>query len=914
VPLHAAKSPATSNTTAAIIAPTYARVSYGETPWQVMDVWLAKSDSPAPIAVYIHGGAWEGGSRGSIQRLGLRPLLDAGISVVAIDYRLITPAIKAGIQPPVRWPMGDAARAIQFIRSKAAEWNLDKKRMGLMGGSAGACTSLWMAMHDDMADPKSTDPIARESTRVSCVAVYDAQTSLDPKQLREWFKNPTYGAHAFGIVKKREDGRLVSDMEACFAAREHILQWIKEYSPIEHVSADDPPITLIYTHAPELPDHPQLDSVHGAAFGIHLKERLDALGVECHVAFPVSPESPDAEHIKFLIQKLTGNATAMPRPEIPASGALVYSPHPHFRWHREGDVKIDEVHRIQISHDERFENLACDDRLEVVSRFVPVKPLEPGKYWWRVRRGEQAWSEAVPFEIRKPDYVATIHAGSAPAAIERTVREAAAHTPALVNFEPGEYAFESPAPIDVQKAEDLILDGRGAKLVLGSAFLRLTDCRRVTVRNFTVTGSRPGHTQVRVLKTDPDHGRFLVKPEPGYDPDVPYYFKSGKAYGGSFLGCMDSRYPGREIPGALVSVHWAHIESSTDEPGAFAFSPVPRETLALFPVGASAMVTAYRWAWLQFVRGEECTISNVTTVDLPGAFTSGGSSAKSYLSCKVRRRSPKDNFGGHSATGSGRVGEWVENCEFEYLPDDGPAEQSFRTLILRTEGEDSVVIGGGTVQEGDRVSLVDLKGLRGLAATVLKVGSASGEVRVKLNAKVPSDWQKYFLYVDAPSNEDFVYRHNRHFGGKGHGVKFNGTRGWIADSTFENINGNAILAGYISGVSGHGASDVVISGNTVVRCGWTPIWSVSESGLASNLIIRGNKISDAQDAAIAIAGYCDVVVSDNEFSSSILPARGAWIVLQNTRNSVCKSNRFPVGLPQVRTESKTSWDNNRRQF
>ena len=38
------------------------------------------------------------------------------------------------------------------MRSKAGEWNIDKKRIGATGGSAGGCSSLWLAFHDDMAD------------------------------------------------------------------------------------------------------------------------------------------------------------------------------------------------------------------------------------------------------------------------------------------------------------------------------------------------------------------------------------------------------------------------------------------------------------------------------------------------------------------------------------------------------------------------------------------------------------------------------------------------------------------------------------------------------------------------------------------------------------------------------------------
>lgn len=310
--LHAASASSTElpGQNAPTLPPTHARVSYGEYPSLVMDVWLSKSNQPTPVVVYIHGGGWEGGDRGSVQKHGLRALLDAGISVATIDYRLITPAIKAGIAPPVRWPLGDAARAIQFIRSKAREWNLDKTRLALTGGSAGGCTSLWLAMHADMADAKSADPVARESTRITCAGVFDAQTTLDPQQLREWFKAPKYGAHAFGFVKEK-DGRFVSDMDACLAARERILPWIREYSPIEHASADDPPIFMIYGGSPQPAGQPQLDPVHGAAFGVHLKARLDALGVECHLAYPAVPTDANAPHIQFLIEKLTSATTCI---------------------------------------------------------------------------------------------------------------------------------------------------------------------------------------------------------------------------------------------------------------------------------------------------------------------------------------------------------------------------------------------------------------------------------------------------------------------------------------------------------------------------------------------------------------------------------------------------------------------------
>ena len=170
-------------------------VAYGTHPRQVLDFYQAKSDKPTPVVFYIHGGGWRNGDK----KTNPKAFLDKGISVVAINYRYVQNGVEEKIEPPVKAPLEDAARALQFVRSKAIEWNLDKKRIGATGGSAGGCSSLWLAFHDDMADPNSKDPVARESTRLYCAAVNGAQTSLDPKELRQWMPNYNYGAHAFGL-------------------------------------------------------------------------------------------------------------------------------------------------------------------------------------------------------------------------------------------------------------------------------------------------------------------------------------------------------------------------------------------------------------------------------------------------------------------------------------------------------------------------------------------------------------------------------------------------------------------------------------------------------------------------------------------------------------------------------------------
>ncbi len=279
--------------------PTVSEVAYGSHPRQVLDFWKSSSAGPNPVAFVIHGGAWRAGSKEWVNRfVDVRKLLNAGISVVAINYRYVTQADPTATTPPVHAPLHDAARALQFVRSKAHEWNLENGKVGAAGGSAGACTSLWLAFHNDMQDLGNPDIISRQSTRLQCVAVRGAQTTLDPKQMREWTPNSNYGGHAFGIQGKGFD--------AFYKARPNILSWINEYSPYALVSKDDPPVALFYSSKPDL-GKPQQDPTHTSNFGVKLLEHCHATGTECHLVYPGVATPEYATPTDFLISKLNGS-------------------------------------------------------------------------------------------------------------------------------------------------------------------------------------------------------------------------------------------------------------------------------------------------------------------------------------------------------------------------------------------------------------------------------------------------------------------------------------------------------------------------------------------------------------------------------------------------------------------------------
>jgi acetyl esterase len=249
--------------------PTHENVKYGPYERNGMDVWLAKSDTPTPVLVSIHGGGFAKGDKSVSPDL-LRRCLDSGISVVAITYRFSNQAIA-----PAQFH--DSARAIQFIRHKAKEWNLDPKRVAATGSSAGAGLSLWLGFHDDLADLKSEDPVLRQSTRLTCMSVFNGQTSYDPRFIRDLlpgtdtYKHPRL-AQLFAV-----------DLNKLEELPKEKYKLFELVSPINHLTKDDPPAQLLYASNFDAPIKNQGIGIHHPKFGQVLKERTDKLGIECQI-------------------------------------------------------------------------------------------------------------------------------------------------------------------------------------------------------------------------------------------------------------------------------------------------------------------------------------------------------------------------------------------------------------------------------------------------------------------------------------------------------------------------------------------------------------------------------------------------------------------------------------------------------
>ena len=273
------------------LPPTQAEVSYGPHARNVLDFWKANGDGPRPLLVHIHGGGWVAGDKKQ-NAATVQLFLDKGISYAAINYRL-TP------DSPLPAPVHDAARAIQFLRTKAAEWNIDTKHIALTGGSAGACTSMWLLLHDDLADPKSADPVPRESTRVCAAAVASGQTSIDPKVIEGWL-GPN-------VLKHRMINMAVGEttIEGALKNDEQHRKLFEEFSPYNHVDAKDPPLLMTYAADMTLPSKDAGHGIHHPVYGVKLKEKSDKVGHECHLLIPgVSKSEKYANANEFLMAKL----------------------------------------------------------------------------------------------------------------------------------------------------------------------------------------------------------------------------------------------------------------------------------------------------------------------------------------------------------------------------------------------------------------------------------------------------------------------------------------------------------------------------------------------------------------------------------------------------------------------------------
>lgn len=279
------------------IPATFANETYGNHERNIFDIWLANSEEPSPLVMYIHGGGFVGGDKSRYyESEDWVRLLDAGVSIASINYRFMNHAPYG-----ILGSMNDSKRCLQYIRHNTEKYNVDPSRIACSGGSAGAGTSLWLAFSDDMADVNSDDPVLRESTKVCCAGAFATQSTYDILQwpeildlpLNETPEEKEIIAYAFGL--KTAKGIDLFEQTEIREELDFLGKMKKDAAPffVHNRRGGGVP-----TNDDELQHHP----VHAKA----LKEKAEKVGAEAIVYAPAIGivDESGKDLVDFFLEKL----------------------------------------------------------------------------------------------------------------------------------------------------------------------------------------------------------------------------------------------------------------------------------------------------------------------------------------------------------------------------------------------------------------------------------------------------------------------------------------------------------------------------------------------------------------------------------------------------------------------------------
>ncbi len=224
--------------------------------WQGrMDLYLPKSDSLAAIVMNIHGGGWNHGTKE--EQTGFSSFFKNNMAVANVEYRLTPQATAPAAVQDVRC-------ALVYLFEHAKELHIDTSKIVIMGGSAGAHLALMAGM---LANDKRFDQNCGSTQDIHVAAIIDKYGITD---VWDWGygKNITSKSATNWLGKYKED--------EAFA---------KSVSPMQYVSAQNPPTLIIHGDADPVVPYQQ---------SVLLYEKMKAAGVVCDFI-----SVPDGLHGKF---------------------------------------------------------------------------------------------------------------------------------------------------------------------------------------------------------------------------------------------------------------------------------------------------------------------------------------------------------------------------------------------------------------------------------------------------------------------------------------------------------------------------------------------------------------------------------------------------------------------------------------
>ena len=255
----------------------FKNISYGADKKNKLDLWVADTKLKTPFVIYIHGGGFGAGNKSAAYTKEnfkkIKKLLENNISFATIDYRF------KNNDDFLLSSFNDAKRALQYLKFYSDKYNLLKSKVALMGASAGATSSLWIGLQDDLSDKKSKDPILRESTKVSCIVGIAAAHSLN---LIRWKDMANVDEAYLKSIFEKYLGKMDTEK---WMERSFNKNYISEVDFFEKMDSNDPPIFIINYGKNRKPKN-IADFHHNPLHAKLLKNRADSLKIKNVVYAP----------------------------------------------------------------------------------------------------------------------------------------------------------------------------------------------------------------------------------------------------------------------------------------------------------------------------------------------------------------------------------------------------------------------------------------------------------------------------------------------------------------------------------------------------------------------------------------------------------------------------------------------------
>jgi acetyl esterase/lipase len=201
---------------------------------QKLDIHLPveRSEAPLPLIIWVHGGAWQGGSK---ENCPARRFVQRGYAVASVNYRLSQHAVfPAQIE--------DCKAAVRYLRANAGKYGFDPNQFGVWGASAGGHLVALLGATGDVKEFEKGENL-NVSSRVQAVCDYFGPTDFT---LISGFPSTMDHDAPDSPEARLIGGPIQQNKDKC-----------KRANPITYVTKDDPPFLIVHGDRDPLVPHNQ---------------------------------------------------------------------------------------------------------------------------------------------------------------------------------------------------------------------------------------------------------------------------------------------------------------------------------------------------------------------------------------------------------------------------------------------------------------------------------------------------------------------------------------------------------------------------------------------------------------------------------------------------------------------------------